>query len=139
RAQAWYSRALRLAQGSVDRRAAGQLDALIWRVGRGQSDLAGAADDLRRGRESSEGAGAADELARVLETEGHVQRRRGRLGEGAAATESQVYLEYGLFRERLGQQEEARAYLERTREIFESVGEALERDRVDDELRKLSA
>ena len=59
--------------------------------------------------------------------------------ERAAATEGEVYLEYGLFRERLGQREEARAYLERAREIFDSVGEALERDRVDAELRKLSA
>src|SRR5438552_9054564 len=39
------------------------------------------------------------------------------------------------FRERLGQREEARAYLERAREIFDSVGEALERERVDAELR----
>src|SRR5216117_2657471 len=59
--------------------------------------------------------------------------------EPSPAAEAQVYLEYGLFRERLGQREEARAYLERAREIFDSVGEALERDRVDDELRKLSA
>ena len=59
--------------------------------------------------------------------------------ERAAATEGLVYLEYGLFRDRLGQRDEARAYLERAREIFDSVGEALERDRVDAELRKLSA
>ncbi len=55
------------------------------------------------------------------------------------ATEAQVYLEYGLFRERLGQREEARAHLERAREIFDSLGEAVERDRVEAELRKVSA
>src|SRR2546422_7723813 len=46
--------------------------------------------------------------------------------ERAAATEGEVYLEYGLFRERLGQREEARAYLERAREIFDSVGRSEE-------------
>ncbi len=59
--------------------------------------------------------------------------------ERSPATEAQVYLEYGLFRERLGQREEARAYLERAREIFDSLGEAVERERVDAELRKVSA
>jgi tetratricopeptide (TPR) repeat protein len=59
--------------------------------------------------------------------------------ERSAATEAQVYLEYGLFRERLGQREEARAYLERARTIFDSLGEAVERDRADAELRKVSA
>jgi len=55
------------------------------------------------------------------------------------AAEAQVYLEYGLFRERVGQREEARAYLERAREIFDSLGEAVARERVDAELRKMSA
>ena len=59
--------------------------------------------------------------------------------EHSPATEAQVYLEYGLFRERLGQHEEARAYLERAREIFDSLGEAVERDRVTAELRKVSS
>ena len=55
------------------------------------------------------------------------------------ATEAQVYHAYGLFRSRLGQQEEARAYLERARELFDSLGEAVERERVEAELRALSA
>jgi tetratricopeptide (TPR) repeat protein len=59
--------------------------------------------------------------------------------ERSPAVLAQVYREYGLFRERLGQREEARAYLERAREIFDSLGEAVERERVDAELRKLSA
>ena len=55
------------------------------------------------------------------------------------ATEAQVYHAYGLFRSRLRQQDEARAYLERAREIFDSLGEAVERERVEAELRALSA
>jgi tetratricopeptide (TPR) repeat protein len=67
----------------------------------------------------------AIELARVLEP--------------SPTTEAQVYHAYGLFRSRLGQQDEARAYLERAREIFDSSGETVERERVDAELRALSA
>src|SRR5205807_764440 len=44
-----------------------------------------------------------------------------RMLEPSPTTEAQVYLEYGLFRERLGQREEARAYLERARELYGSV------------------
>ncbi|HKW41463.1 MAG TPA: hypothetical protein VJN39_09445 [Gemmatimonadales bacterium] len=55
------------------------------------------------------------------------------------ATEAQVYHAYGLFRHRLHQQEEARAYLERAREIFDSLGETVERERVEAELRAMSA
>jgi tetratricopeptide (TPR) repeat protein len=62
-----------------------------------------------------------------------------KLLERSPADEAQVYLEYGLFRERFGQLEEARAYLERAREIFDSLGEAIARERVDAELRKMSA
>ena len=59
--------------------------------------------------------------------------------EHSRAAEAEVYHAYGLFRRRLGQQEEARAYLERARELFDSLGEAVERERVDVELRAISA
>jgi len=59
--------------------------------------------------------------------------------ERSPGAEAQVYHAYGLFRSRLGQQEEARAYLERARELFDSLGEAVERERVDAELRAMSA
>ena len=59
--------------------------------------------------------------------------------ERSVATAARVYHAYGLFRSRLGQQEEARAYLERARELFDSLGEAVERERVEAELRALSA
>ncbi|HVH67096.1 MAG TPA: hypothetical protein VM716_04460 [Gemmatimonadales bacterium] len=55
------------------------------------------------------------------------------------ATEAQVYHAYGLFRSRLGQQEEARAYLERARALFDSFGETVERERIEAELRAMSA
>jgi len=67
----------------------------------------------------------AIELARTLE--------RGR------TAEAQVYLEYGLFREHVGQLDEARAYLERAREMFESAGKTGERERAEAELEKMSA
>ncbi|MBI4421800.1 MAG: hypothetical protein HY560_13335, partial [Gemmatimonadetes bacterium] len=50
-----------------------------------------------------------------------------------------VYYEYGLFRGRLGQREEAKAYLERAREVFESVGGGPELERVAAELQRISA
>jgi tetratricopeptide (TPR) repeat protein len=59
--------------------------------------------------------------------------------EHSPAAEAQVYHAYGLFRHRLGAHEEARAYLERARELFDALGEAVERARVDAELRALSA
>jgi tetratricopeptide (TPR) repeat protein len=59
--------------------------------------------------------------------------------ERSVSTEAQVYLAYGQFRGKMGQQEEARAYLERARELFDSLGEAVERDRAEAELRAMSA
>ena len=59
--------------------------------------------------------------------------------ERSVATEAQVYFAYGQFRSKLGQHEEARAYLERARELFDSLGEAVERDRAEAELRQSSA
>jgi tetratricopeptide (TPR) repeat protein len=53
--------------------------------------------------------------------------------------EGMVYFEYGLFKAKVGQRDEARAYLERAREIFESVGGMVELERVRDELRRMSA
>jgi len=59
--------------------------------------------------------------------------------EPSPTTEAQVYVEYGLFRERLGQREEARAYLERARELYGSAGDAADRRRVEAELEKMTA
>jgi len=59
--------------------------------------------------------------------------------ERSPAIEARVYLEYGLFKNQLGQHEEARAYLERAREIFELLGEAPDLERVEAELQRMSA
>jgi tetratricopeptide (TPR) repeat protein len=56
---------------------------------------------------------------------------------GAAA--ARVYLEYALFREAVGQVDEARAYLERARELFKAAGETGELERAEAELQKMSA
>jgi tetratricopeptide (TPR) repeat protein len=53
--------------------------------------------------------------------------------------EARVYHEYGLFRHRWGMADEARAYLERAREIFHSLGVDAEVERVQAELQALSA
>jgi tetratricopeptide (TPR) repeat protein len=59
--------------------------------------------------------------------------------QGTVAAEARVYFEYGRYSEAVGQHEEARAYLERAREIFASVGEAVEQQRAEAELRAMSA
>ncbi len=43
--------------------------------------------------------------------------------ERARIVEAEIYYEYGVFRGRLGHREEARAYLDRARVIFDSVGD----------------
>jgi tetratricopeptide (TPR) repeat protein len=55
------------------------------------------------------------------------------------ADEAWVHREYGLFRLRLGQPDEARAYLERAQELFGALGRTLEVARVREELERLSA
>ena len=59
--------------------------------------------------------------------------------ERSPAISARVYVEYGLFKNQLGQHEEARGYLERAREIFESLGEAPDVERVESELQRMSA
>ncbi len=62
-----------------------------------------------------------------------------RVLEPLPGAEAQVYLDYGLFQERLEHLEEARAYLERARELFAAQGETVKRERAEAELQKLSA
>ena len=51
--------------------------------------------------------------------------------------EAEIYLEYGRFRRELGDWEESRAYLERAREILETLGDGSAVNRVDSELGQL--
>lgn len=57
----------------------------------------------------------------------------------APVMEGHIYREYGVFRGRVGPPDEARAYLEKAREIFESLGESAEMRRVVEDLEQLSA
>ena len=59
--------------------------------------------------------------------------------EHAASDEAAVYEEYGNFRMRLGQADEARAYLERARDLLEKLGQTGDLARVRQELEQLSA
>lgn len=59
--------------------------------------------------------------------------------DGPPADEARVYHAYGLFRQLCGGPDEARAYLERAREIFRSLGVAAEVEQVEAELQALSA
>ena len=53
--------------------------------------------------------------------------------------EAQVFYEYGVFKEALGQPDEARAYLERAQELLEGAGGHAELERVKAELGRLTA
>ncbi|MGH7753477.1 MAG: tetratricopeptide repeat protein, partial [Gemmatimonadales bacterium] len=57
----------------------------------------------------------------------------------APAVEGQLYYEYGAFKHGTGELEEARAYFERARGLFESVGVTADLDRLRDELGRRSA
>lgn len=57
----------------------------------------------------------------------------------APLVEAQVFYEYGVFKEGLGQAEEARAYLEHARELLEATGGNAELERVKAELQRLTA
>ena len=59
--------------------------------------------------------------------------------QGAASLAAEAHLEYGVFRRRVGPPDEARAHLERARELFQVTGATFDRDRAEGELRQLSA
>ena len=60
-----------------------------------------------------------------------------RTGDPARRLEADVYSEYARFRLAMGDRDEARAYLERARELLEPFGDAIARERVDEDLRQL--
>lgn len=60
-----------------------------------------------------------------------------RTGDPARRLEADVYSEYARFRAGMGDRNEARAYLERARELLEPFGDKIARERVDEELRQL--
>jgi len=120
----------------------------------GTGRLLEAEEELRRAEESAVAHDLAGRLVRVY---GLMGRLRGLHGDetgfvffeqavelchmlGASPLdEAWVYHEYGLFRLRLGQGDEARAYLERAQELFGSLGKSLELERVRGDLERLTA
>lgn len=62
-----------------------------------------------------------------------------RTGDPARRIEADVYSEYARFRVAMGDRNEARAYLERARELVAPFGDEVARQRIDEELRQLVA
>jgi len=62
-----------------------------------------------------------------------------RLLDSAPAFEARVYHQYGLFKSALGRMEEARAWLERARELFSTAGPGFSLDEIDAELHRIPA
>ena len=62
-----------------------------------------------------------------------------RLLDSAPAFEGRVYHQYGLFKAALGRMEEARAWLERARELFAAAGGSAFLDEIDAELDRIPA
>lgn len=58
-------------------------------------------------------------------------------GEPERRLEAEVYREYARFRTIMGDRQEARAYLERARELLSACGDEVARDRIADELRRM--
>jgi len=92
-------------------------------------------------------------LARVYLIMGKIRGRQGdengfvffeqaidlcRSGEPARRLEADVYREYARFRAIMGDRDEARAYLERARELLEPFGDAAARERIDEDLQRLT-
>jgi tetratricopeptide (TPR) repeat protein len=61
-----------------------------------------------------------------------------RSGEPALRLEADVYREYARFRMTMGNDDEARAYLERARELLEPFGDEAAREKIDEELQRLN-
>jgi tetratricopeptide (TPR) repeat protein len=120
--------------------------------------------DLGRIREAEDEARRAEDiaithdlpstLARVYMIMGKLRGRQGdetgfvffeqaielcRTGDPARRIEADVYSEYARFRVAMGDRNEARAYLERARELVEPFGDEVARQRIDEELRQLVA
>lgn len=114
--------------------------------------LIDAEDEIRRGEELAIAHNFTRQLARLYVTLGKVRGQRHdengfvffekaielcRGMEPAPRLEADVYREYALFRKGLGHLDEARAYLERAREILEPVADAASLDRIQLELVQL--
>ena len=114
--------------------------------------LPDAEDETRRAEDLAIAHQQRGSLAQVYVTMGKLRSRQGdengfvffeqaielcRSGEPARRLESEVYREYARFRTAMGDRHEARAYLERARELLEPFGDDVAGARIDEELRQL--
>ena len=115
--------------------------------------LPDADDELRRAEDTAVEHQQHRWLARVYLMIGKLRGRQGddngfvffeqaielcRSGEPALRLEADVYREYARFRMIMGDDDEARAYLERARELLEPFGDEAAREKIDQELQRLS-
>ncbi len=113
-----------------------------------------AEEEMRHAEQLAVTAGLTRRLVQIYALLGRLRGRQGdetgfvffeqalelcRTLERSPTEEARVYHEYGLFRSGLGARDEARAYLEHARELFASLGVDAEAERVQAELRALTA
>jgi tetratricopeptide (TPR) repeat protein len=111
-------------------------------------------DELRRAEQLAIANNLIHQLARIYTLMGSAHGRQGdevgfvffeqaielmHMFDHSPLDEAQVCYEYGVFENRVERPDESRAYLERAREIFESVGASGGLERVEAELHRVSA
>ena len=116
--------------------------------------LPDAEDAIRRAEEMAISHNLNRELAHIYILIGRVRGRQGdesgfiffekavelcRGREPAPRIEAEAYVEYGLFKEALGEHEESPAYFERAREILQALGDGSSLARIDDQLARLQS
>jgi tetratricopeptide (TPR) repeat protein len=109
-------------------------------------------NEARRAEEIAIAQQLPRSLARVYVIMGRLRGRQGdengfvffeqaielcRSGEPARRLEADVYREYATFRTTMGDRHEARAYLERARDLLEPFGDDVALERIDQDLRQL--
>jgi tetratricopeptide (TPR) repeat protein len=109
-------------------------------------------NEARRAEDIAISHQLARSLARVYVIMGRLRGRQGdengfvffeqaielcRSGEPARRLEADVYREYATFRTTMGDRHEARAYLERARDLLEPFGDDVALDRINQDLRQL--
>jgi tetratricopeptide (TPR) repeat protein len=114
--------------------------------------LPDAEDEARRGEELAIAHQMSRELAQVYIVMGRMRGRQGddngfvffeqaielcRTGEPAPRLEADVYREYAAFRTTMGDRHEARAYLERARDLLEPFQDEVALELIEQELRQL--
>lgn len=116
--------------------------------------LPDAEDEVRRAEEAAIQNNFTRQLARLYVIMGRVRGLQGdetgfvffekaielaQGGDPSPRTEAEIYRAYAQFRRKLGDRDEATAYLERARELLEAVGDGARLAKIDEELSELHA